>query len=40
MEQWEEQVAEEVEQAAEKALTSRRDATPDIDAMLGDVFAG
>ena len=40
MEQWEDQVAQEVEQAAEKALTSRRDATPDIDAMLGDVFAG
>jgi 2-oxoisovalerate dehydrogenase E1 component len=40
MEQWEEQVAQEVEQAAGKALTSRRDATPDIDAMLGDVFAG
>jgi len=37
---WEEEVAEEVERAAEHSLRSRDRHPPDPEAMLGDVFAG
>lgn len=36
----EDEVAEEVESAAQNALESQKNSPPDIDAMLGDVFAG
>ncbi|MDE0959645.1 MAG: thiamine pyrophosphate-dependent dehydrogenase E1 component subunit alpha [Planctomycetota bacterium] len=40
LQEWEQQVIEEVEKAAEDSLQSRKNSIPDAAAMLGDVFAG
>ena len=40
LEEWEQQVSEEVESAAERALESRKNSPPDINSMRADVFSG